>query len=93
MMTLDAMLDIPTYVMFTRVDDAAILLNTRTNKYFVLEEVGARLWELLNSGNGLRPSYETLLNEYEVEPARLEQDVLELLSKLTENELVEVVAG
>jgi hypothetical protein len=93
MMTLDAALNVPAQVMFTHVDEAAILLNSRTGKYFVLEEVGARLWELLGEGKGLRASCETLLEEYEVEPAQLEQDLLELVSKLAENGLVEVVPG
>jgi hypothetical protein len=92
-MTLDVTLGIPANVMFTRVEQAAILLNTRTNKYFVLEEVGERVWELLHEGNGLRNAYEMLLMEYEVDPAQLEQDILELLSKLTENGLVEIAPG
>jgi hypothetical protein len=91
MLTLDTALRIPASVSFSVVGEDAFLLNAQTNKYYGLEKVGARLWELLNEGRQLRDGYQILLNEYEVEPAQLEQDILELLNHLTENGLVEII--
>jgi hypothetical protein len=90
MLTLDASLHIPESISFSVVGQDAFLLNTKTNQYFALEEVGARLWELLKDGSQLRESYQTLLNEYEVASDQLEQDVLELIGTLLENGLVEL---
>ena len=90
MLTLDASLRIPSHVAFTFADQDAVLLNTRTNQYYSLDEVGARLWSLLNEGKQLMESYQALLEEYDVEPAQLEQDLLELVSGLVENGLVEI---
>lgn len=90
MLTLDALISIPSYVMFTLVDEDAFLLNTRTNKYFLLEEVSARFWGLLKDGLTLREAHQTLVKEYDVEPAQLGEDLLELLEKLQENGLVEL---
>jgi hypothetical protein len=56
-----------------------------------LDEVGARLWGFLRDGKSLRESYQEILSEYEVDSAQLEQDVLELLEKLKEQGLVEVI--
>jgi hypothetical protein len=91
MLTLDDTLHIPGNVSFTFVDEDAVLLNMQTNQYYLLDEVGARLWGLLRDGKSLRESYQTLLDEYEVDPAQLEQDVLELLAKLKEQGLVEIL--
>ena len=91
MMTLDDALHIPGNVSFTFVDEDAVLLNLQTNQYYLLDEVGARLWGLLQEEKTLRESYHTLLEEYEVDPTQLEQDVLELLEKLKEQGLVEIV--
>jgi hypothetical protein len=91
MLTLDTALHISANVIFTVVGQDAFLLNTQTNKYYALEEVGVRLWELLNEGRGLRESYQLLLSEYEVDPPQLESDLLELASTLMENGLVEVI--
>jgi hypothetical protein len=91
MLTLDDTLHIPTNVSFTFVDEDAVLLNMQTNQYYLLDEVGARLWGLLRDGKLLRESYQTLSEEYEVDPAQLEQDVLELLQNLKEQGLVEIL--
>jgi hypothetical protein len=93
MLTLNSRFQIPEHVLFTTVEQDAILLNTSTNQYFALEEVGTRLWELLSQGSGLREAHQVLLDEYEVTSAGLEQDLLELLGHLVENNLVEVVDG
>ncbi len=93
MLTLDSNLSIPKHVLFTRVDDEAVLLNTRTNQYFALSEVGARLWNLLGEEKSLRAAYETVLSEYEVEASELERDLIELVSQLMESGLVELVSA
>lgn len=90
MLTLDSMITIPKYVMFSLVDEDAFLLNTQTNKYFLLEEVGARLWSLLKENRSLREAHENIGKEYDVELGQLEKDLLELLGKLQENGLVEI---
>ena len=90
MLTLDIKLQIPSSVSYTFVDEDAILLNLHTNQYYLLDEVGAQLLKLLKDGKSLRESYQSLLEEYEVAPAQLEQDILELLENLKEQGLVEV---
>jgi hypothetical protein len=90
MLTLDAIIHIPESVSFSVIGQDAFLLNTRTNKYFALEEVGARLWDLLRNGDQPRDCYQTLLAEYEVDPDELEQDLVELLNMMMENGLVEL---
>ena len=91
MLTLDSKLRLPEQVVFTFVGEDAILLNTRTNKYFALDDVGARVWHLLSEGKSLRDSYGIVLSEYEVDAGPLEQDLLELVNHLMENGLVEIV--
>jgi len=91
MLNLDTALDIPAHVSFSIVGEDAFLLNTHTNKYYGLEEVGARLWELLKQGKSLKETHRILLNEYDVNATQLEQDMLELVNHLVENGLVEVV--
>jgi hypothetical protein len=91
MLTLDAELHIPANVSFSVVGDDAFLLNTKTNKYYGLEQVGARLWQLLTAGKTLKDAHQVLLSEYEVETNQLEQDILELLEDLQKNGIIEIV--
>lgn len=93
MLTLNATLQVPEFVSFTLLEQEAVLLNTRNNRYYALDEVGARLWGLLSEGKQLREIYQTLMAEYEVDLEQLERDMLELLNHLVENGLVEIVEG
>ncbi len=90
MLTLDTTLHVPAHVLYTTVEQDAVLLNTRTNKYYSLNEVGARFWNLLAEGKTLREVYQALLGEFEVEAPRLEQDLLELVERLLKSGLVEI---
>jgi len=90
MLTLDTALHIPAHVLSTTVDQDAVLLNTQTNQYYALDEVGARFWSLITENKLLKEAYKVLLGEYDVSPSELEQDILELLTDLMENNLVEI---
>ena len=91
MLSLDTAVRIPDQVFFTSLDDGSVLLDTRASAYFALEDVGGRFWELLADGQPLAAIQRRLLDEYEVEPAELERDLLELLDDLLEHGLVEPV--
>ena len=91
MLTLNTTLHLPAHVSFSVVGEDAFLLNAQTNKYYGLEKVGARLWEILNEGKSVKEAHQIILSEYEVAPAQLEQDILNLLEDLWKHGLVEVV--
>lgn len=91
MLSLSSSVRIPAHVMFSVVGEEAFLLNTRTNRYFLLDAVGVCLWEYLTAGQTLQQAYQDLLLEYKVDGAQLQQDLLELLAKLQENSLVEII--
>jgi hypothetical protein len=69
------------------VDEAAIL-NLKTGIYYGLDPVGARIWKLIQTPRQLNEILETLLNEYEVEKTRCQNDLIELLEQLIDKELV-----
>ena len=71
------------------VDEAAIL-NLKTGIYYGLDPVGARIWKLIQTPRQLNEILETLLNEYEVEKNRCQEDLIELLEQLAEKELVTI---
>ena len=90
MLTLDSEIQIPSYVISTTVDQDAVLLNTKTNKYYALDEVGARFWALITKKKTLQEVYRQLLDEYAVSPDELEKDLLELINDFVENKLVKI---
>ena len=90
MLDLDSHLQIPSYVVSSKVAESAVLLNTQTKKYFALDDVGMRFWDELKSGRSFRDVYETLLGEYDVAPNQLKNDLEELVQNLIDTGLVEI---
>jgi hypothetical protein len=68
----------------------AAILDLEAGVYYGLDEVGARIWELIQEPRSAREVRDALLAEYDVEPERCERDVLALLQELADAGLVEV---
>jgi len=77
-------------VVFRQMDGEVVLLDLATATYFGLDEVGARLWELLHRDGSLERAFAVLRDEYEVAPSDLQRDLLRLLEQLRERGLVSV---
>jgi hypothetical protein len=90
MLSLDTPLSLPAHVSFSVVGEDAFLLNTRNSKYYLLAGSRRAPVDSAQPGINLRAAHQTLLDEYEVAPEELERDLLELLTDLLENGLVEV---
>lgn len=81
-------ISIPEAVYTQEVGEETILLDTQSGRYFSLDPVGTRMWQLIRKHGALRPVYEALLTEYDVAPQRLESDLLDLTAKLIDKGLV-----
>ena len=77
-------------VLFQEVSGEIVLLDLASESYFGLDEIGARIWALLNEEKTVGQIVEVLLEEYEVDRARLEGDVNELLENLLEAGLIKM---
>ena len=84
----DQQIEIAPDVLFQEVSGETVLLDLESERSFGLDEVGTRIWALIGEGARVGTVVDTLLQEYEVERERLESDVEELLSKLSEAGLI-----
>ena len=75
-------------VLSQEVNGETVLLDLEGESYFGLNEVGSRIWQLLQSEHSVAGMLDTLSGEYDVSRDQLESDVSDLLGKLTEAELV-----
>lgn len=67
-----------------------VLLNLDSEEYFGLDTVGASMWQILQETGSIQATYDRLLEQYEVEPEQLKQDLLELIEKFVDHGLVEL---
>ena len=71
----------------------AAILQMESGKYYSLNPVGARVWQLLASPKQVSELLATVLAEYEVPADRCRADLLALLQKLQAAGLIEVRAA
>ncbi|HEY9851466.1 MAG TPA: PqqD family protein [Leptolyngbyaceae cyanobacterium] len=77
-------------VLFRELDGESVILNLKSERYFGLDEVGTRMWEVLSSCESIEDAYEVLLSEYDVVPEQLRNDLYKLIENLVEHGLVNV---
>lgn len=69
------------------------ILNLDAGMYYGLDDVGARVWEMIQEPKPVSEIQATILEEYDVEPAEGKRDVLTLLRDLANEGLIEVRDG
>ena len=74
----------------TELDGYTMLMNVEAGRYYSLDPVAGRIWQLLEQPAPLRDVCAALEQEFEVTPERCEQDVLGLVERLGEAELVRI---
>ena len=82
MTTLNSAIYVPQDVVFQRLNGEAIVLNLTTGQTCNLDEIGVRMWELLSTHAAVEPAFLALLEEYDVQPDRLNADLIELVDNL-----------
>jgi hypothetical protein len=92
----DAPLSLQTTVMVSSqqvscpLGDEAAILNMKNSVYYGVNPVGATVWNLLKQPKTVAEIRDAILDEYEVEEKRCEQDLLTLLEEMRSEGLIEV---
>ena len=68
----------------------AVILHMQSGVYYGLDPVGARIWSLVQQPKRVADLREAVVDEFDVEPARCESDLIELLQKLLTEGLIEL---
>jgi hypothetical protein len=71
-------------------DGEKVMLNIEKGKYYGLDVIGSRIWELLEKPRVVRELLSLLLKEFDVEDETCQHDVLVFLSKLYDMGLVDI---
>lgn len=88
MISLQQKVTISPEVLSQEVDEETVLLDLKSESYFGLDEVGTRIWQLLNDGSNLQAVLNTLLAEYDVDEKQLEKDLQDHIEQLVEAGLI-----
>jgi hypothetical protein len=81
---------VPSNVLIRFLDGESVLLNLETERYFGLDAVGTRMWQLATSAPSLDAALTQLVDEYDASPEALRRDLSGLLEHLVENGLIAI---
>lgn len=68
----------------------AIILDIKSGAYYGLNQVGASIWNLIQSPKTIKEIQDTILAEYEVDAEVCKRDISVLLEDLAAKELIEI---
>lgn len=87
-MNLNTKFAVPTHVMARMVGQETVILDLESGTYFGLDPVGARIWQLIGTGQSLSGICDIIVEEYEVSRDTLEHDVWALAQELVTRKLI-----
>ncbi len=80
----------PPHVLLQDLAGEAVLLNLDNGQYYGLDGISYQMYKLLIAADSIEATYQQLLKEYDVEPARLRLDLGRFVVDLLQHGLVVV---
>ena len=74
----------------TDLDGEKVMLNLDKGEYFMMNEVGSRIWEIISEPINVKEIISTLRNEYEVDEETCKDTVIEFLGRLDNADLISI---
>ena len=84
----DAVLRPSPDVVFRELDAESVVLDLSSGRYFGLNAVGTRVWQLIGEGQAVDRLIKTVAAEYDADETTIARDVLALLEDLKTRGLV-----
>lgn len=74
----------------TDLDGEKVMMNLDKGEYFMMNEVGSRIWEIISEPINVKEIINTLRNEYEVDEEICKDTVIEFLGRLDNADLISI---
>ena len=74
----------------TDLDGEKVMMNLDKGEYFMMNEVGSRIWEIISEPINVKEIISTLRNEYEVDDETCKDTVIEFLGRLDNADLISI---
>lgn len=74
----------------TKVEDESVILGLSNSVYYGLDPVGTVVWREMQEPKRVADLVDSVMQEYDVDRERCEEDVIKLLNELLAEDLVQV---
>jgi hypothetical protein len=75
---------------YSTIDTETVMISIPKGKYYSMEEVGSRIWQLLKKEIPVYELCRILCEEFDIEKDQCQKDVVDFLNRLAGENLVEV---
>ncbi len=72
------------------IDGETVMMSVENGKYYGLDDIGSRIWELIERPVKVSDLIDTLLERFDVDRETCERDVLKFLNGLNEDKILAV---
>ena len=72
------------------VNGETVILDLKSESYFGLDEVGTRIWQLLQEHGDVQKTFDVMLAEFDVGEDQLKNDINALLDEMLEKGLLHI---
>ena len=79
---------VPSHVRAQQLEDQMVILDLSSGIYFGLNQVGARIWDLIKQGRALGDIAAVVAEEFDAPAAEVEADTAELANQLVSRKLI-----
>lgn len=86
--TFESSLSINEDVLVNELNGESVFLNLANESYYGLDDVGTIIWHWLTQSATIQAAYDVLLDEFDVEPEQLRQDLEALVAELADQGLI-----
>lgn len=74
----------------SEIDGDKVMMNLDKGEYFMMNSVGSRIWDIIDSPITVKDIMATLIEEYEVEEETCKASVVNFLKRLNNAELISI---
>ena len=92
-LTTDAVISQGDDQVFTIVEGEAVLMSIGNGKYYKLDDIGTRIWTLIETPTALGALCDRLVAEFNVERDACQADVVPMLERMLKQNLIRVEPG
>ena len=89
-MNINSKITLSKNVFAQEIDEETIILDSETQEYFSINEIGKVIWSLIEEKKNLEEIKAEMLDMYEVPEEQLEKDVLNFLQALEQKGLIKI---
>jgi len=87
-MNLETIIQLDPELLYSKIGEEIVLLTVESGKYFKVDAVGSRIWEIIKEPTSIEKVLAQLVEEYEVSLTECEKDVRPFIKKLKEDNLI-----